>query len=60
MNKIDKFEILFGKPKFGWIAILIQKNGDINKLDEDISVLVNCKNKLEKLKLIIPEFEHKI
>lgn len=33
---------------------------DINKLDEDISVLVNCKNKLEKLKLIIPEFEHKI
>ena len=33
---------------------------DINKLDEDILVLVNCKNKLEKLKLIIPEFEHKI
>ena len=33
---------------------------DINKLDEDILVLVNCKDKLEKLKLIIPEFEHKI
>ena len=33
---------------------------DIDKLDEDILVLVNCKNKLEKLKLIIPEFEHKI
>ncbi len=33
---------------------------DINKLDEDILVLVNCKNKLEKLKLIIPEFKHKI
>ncbi len=28
MNKIDKFGILFGKPKFGWIAILIQKNGE--------------------------------
>ena len=33
---------------------------DINKLDEDILVLVNCKDKLEKLKLIIPEFKHKI
>ena len=33
---------------------------DIDKLDEDILVLVNCKDKLEKLKLIIPEFEHKI
>ncbi len=33
---------------------------DIDKLDEDIVVLVNCKDKLEKLKLIIPEFEHKI
>ena len=33
---------------------------DIDKLDEDILVLVNCKNKLEKLKLIIPEFKHKI
>ena len=33
---------------------------DIDKLDEDILVLVNCKDKLEKLKLIIPEFKHKI
>ena len=33
---------------------------DINKLDEDILVLVNCKDKLEKLKLIFPEFKHKI
>ena len=33
---------------------------DIDKLDEDIVVLVNCKDKLEKLKLIIPEFKHKI
>ena len=33
---------------------------DINKLDEDILFLINCENKLEKLKLIVPEFEHKI
>lgn len=26
MRTIDKFEIFFGKPKFGWIAILIKKN----------------------------------
>ncbi len=32
----------------------------IDKLNEDISSLVSCENKLEKLKLIVPEFEHKI
>jgi len=32
----------------------------IDKLNEDILSLVSCENKLEKLKLIVPEFEHKI
>ncbi len=32
----------------------------IDKLNEDILSLLDCKNKLEKLKLIVPEFEHKI
>ena len=32
----------------------------IDNLNEDILSLVSCENKLEKLKLIVPEFEHKI
>ena len=33
---------------------------DINKLNKDIDELLNCENKLKKLKEIVTEFEHKI
>ncbi|MFA7091806.1 MAG: polysaccharide biosynthesis protein, partial [Arcobacteraceae bacterium] len=33
---------------------------DIVKLNHDIFELINASNKLEKLKEIVPEFEHKI
>ena len=33
---------------------------DINKLNKDINELMECENKLEKLKDIVPEFNHQL
>ncbi len=33
---------------------------DIGKLNEDIQYLINCEDKLVKLKKIVPEFNHQL
>ena len=48
------------KTEYESITVAGKTFYSIDKLNEDILSLVSCENKLEKLKLIVPEFEHKI
>ena len=46
------------KTEYESITVASPTFYDINKLNEDIQELITCDNKLEKLKEIIPEFNH--
>jgi len=48
------------KTKYESITVAGRSNYDIGKLNQDIEELLHSDNKLEKLKKIVPEFDHKI
>jgi UDP-N-acetyl-D-glucosamine 4,6-dehydratase len=53
INEDDK------KTEFSSIMISKSSSYPIDKLDKDIKTLLTCKDKLEQLKKIVPEFNHK-
>jgi len=48
------------KTQYKSITIAQKTTYDINKLNQDIKELLNSKDKISKLKEIVPEFNHKI
>jgi FlaA1/EpsC-like NDP-sugar epimerase len=48
------------KTDYESITVAGKTKYDINKLNSDIAELLVVENKLEKLKEIVPEFDHKI
>ena len=45
--------------KYESITVARRTDYDLNKLNQDIKALIQTENKLEKLKEIVPEFDHK-
>ncbi len=54
IDKSDK------KTKYSSIMVAKKSAYEINKLNIDIQELLTCKDKIKKLKEIVPEFNHKI
>ncbi|MEA3352449.1 MAG: nucleoside-diphosphate sugar epimerase/dehydratase [Campylobacterota bacterium] len=48
------------KTKYESITVTGKTKYNISKLDDDIKELINSSNKIEKLKQIVPEFDHQI
>ena len=48
------------KTEYDSITVAAPTVYDIDKLNKDIDELLSCENKLEKLKEIVPEFDHKL
>lgn len=48
------------KTEYDSITVAASTPYDINKLNKDIAELLACGNKIEKLKEIVPEFDHKL
>lgn len=48
------------KTEYESITVAGKTQYDIEKLNQDIKELLSCDNKIEKLKEIVPEFEHKL
>jgi len=46
--------------KYESITVAGKTEYDINKLNHDIFELLSCKDKIAKLKEIVPEFEHRL
>ena len=49
-----------GKTEYESITVAAPTFYDIDKLNKDLEELLTCKDKLTKLKEIVPEFEHKL
>ncbi|MBD3795994.1 MAG: polysaccharide biosynthesis protein, partial [Epsilonproteobacteria bacterium] len=48
------------KTEYESITVAGKTEYDIEKLNQDIKELLSCDNKIEKLKEIVPEFDHKL
>ena len=48
------------KTEYESITVAGKTQYDIEKLNQDIKELLSCDNKIEKLKEIVPEFDHKL
>jgi len=48
------------KTEYESITVAQATRYEIQKLNEDIEVLLACENKIEKLQEIVPEFEHRL
>ena len=49
-----------GNTEYESITIAGKTFYDINELNSDIAELISSEDKIEKLKIIVPEFNHKI
>jgi len=48
------------KTEYESITVAGKTEYDIKQLNQDIIELLSCENKIEKLKKIVPEFDHKL
>jgi FlaA1/EpsC-like NDP-sugar epimerase len=48
------------KTEYESITVASPSRYEIEKLNRDIDELLTCKDKLQKLKAIVPEFEHRL
>ena len=48
------------KTEYESITVAGKTEYDIKQLNQDIKELLSCENKIEKLKKIVPEFDHKL
>ena len=48
------------KTEYESITVAGKTQYDIEKLNQDIKELLSCEDKIEKLKEIVPEFDHKL